>query len=222
MGQSYDRLMPLTLAVPMLALAVVSAPLSSRIELQVDVSALAAMPSPQLKAMTREAAEIWKPLGVALVWVTAERERLRPSARQGLKVVGAPPAAGIARFSRLGSIVFLEGRVIPEETLVLSVDTIARLVEDTSFANRRVRDWPPAARSALTGRALGRVLAHEIGHYLLAWRTHTAHGLMRQSFGGEVLIDPDRRGFEVPALLTARLRARLAQLAEPGRTIAAE
>ena len=222
MGQSYDGPMPLTFGVSMLALAVASAPLSSPIQLRVDVSALPAMPSRQLRAMTREAAEIWQVQGVALIWVTAESERLGPSARQVLRVVDAPPAAGTAEHSSLGSIVFLEGRVIPEQTLVLSVEAIGRLVEDTPFANRRVRDWPPAVRSALAGRALGRVLAHEIGHFLFAWRTHTAHGLMRQSFRGDLLIDPDRRGFEVPAMLATRLRARLAQLAEPGRTIAAE
>jgi hypothetical protein len=202
----------------MLALAVVSAP-PSPIQLQVDVSALAAMPSRQLRAMTREAAEIWRPQGVALIWVTGEHERIRPPARQMLKVVDASSAAGSDGCSRLGSVEFLDGHLIPELTLVLSVERVARLVENTPFANRRVRDWPPAARSELAGRALGRVLAHEIGHYLFAWRTHTDHGLMRRSFRSDSLIEPDRRGFEVPAVLTPRLRARLAQLAEPGRTI---
>ena len=62
------------------------------------------------------------------------------------------------------------------------------------------------------GRALGRVVAHEIGHVLFAWRRHTPHGLMRAQFGAVQLLDLDRRPFAVPADLLPRLRAHLEQL----------
>src|SRR5262245_14387741 len=189
MGRSYDCPMPWTICPPALALAAAIAPLPSPIELQIDISALATMPPRQLQGMTREASEIWKSHGVALTWLTAERELPRGT-RPVLKVVDAPPAAATAS-SRLGSIVYREGHMIPEHTLELVVETIGRLVEDTPWVNRRVRDWPPSVRSMLIGRALGRVLAHEIGHYLFAWRTHTDHGLMRQSFRRDLLVDPD-------------------------------
>jgi hypothetical protein len=55
----------------------------------------------------------------------------------------------------------------------------------------------------LIGRALGRALSHEIGHYLLKSKGHTPHGLMRAMWPSDELLSNDRRGFE----LTAEQRA---------------
>src|SRR5262249_59808629 len=41
---------------------------------------------------------------------------------------------------------------------------------------------PAAMAEILLGRALGRALAHEIGHFLLDTREHSTHGLMRAEF----------------------------------------
>jgi hypothetical protein len=41
----------------------------------------------------------------------------------------------------------------------------------------------------LLPRALGRALAHELGHYLLARRAHSPTGLMREAFRPEDLAD---------------------------------
>jgi hypothetical protein len=42
----------------------------------------------------------------------------------------------------------------------------------------------------LLSRALGRALAHEIGHYLLGRSRHTARGLMRPHFSPSELLEP--------------------------------
>jgi len=55
----------------------------------------------------------------------------------------------------------------------------------------------------LIGRALGRALSHEIGHYLLKSKAHTPHGLMRAMWPSDELLSNDRRGFR----LTAEQRA---------------
>jgi hypothetical protein len=55
----------------------------------------------------------------------------------------------------------------------------------------------------LIGRALGRALSHELGHYLLKSKIHTPHGLMRATWPSDELLSNDRRGFE----LTAEQRA---------------
>src|SRR5262249_3192437 len=39
-----------------------------------------------------------------------------------------------------------------------------------------------ASHEALIGRALGRALAHELGHYILRSKIHTGRGLMRASW----------------------------------------
>ena len=48
------------------------------------------------------------------------------------------------------------------------------------------------------GRALGRVLAHELGHYLLSLREHSPAGLMQPLFRTNQLIARNRRSFELP------------------------
>jgi hypothetical protein len=53
----------------------------------------------------------------------------------------------------------------------------------------------PMFRELLFGRALGRALAHEIGHDLLRSRAHSEHRLMRGQQRSCDLVAPDRRGF---------------------------
>ena len=43
----------------------------------------------------------------------------------------------------------------------------------------REEQWPPALRDRTLGRVVGRVLAHEIGHFVLRSPRHTSRGLMR-------------------------------------------
>ena len=62
------------------------------------------------------------------------------------------------------------------------------------------------------GRALGRVLAHEIGHVLLDVSDHDRTGLMRAAFRGDFLADPDRRPFRLTCRGVDRLGKRLREL----------
>ena len=157
----------------------------------------------------------------AVTWITTPAGRALPGHAHVLTIVDGrcppdrpAPCAGTPDSVRHDWALscFSRGMSPPSSTLVLSVDAIERLVGTTPWANRRVADWPSAVQAELVGRALGRVLAHEMGHYLLAWRAHTAGGLMRAEFNAEALVDPDRSSFTVPGNLLPRLRARLAQL----------
>jgi hypothetical protein len=53
----------------------------------------------------------------------------------------------------------------------------AALIPDVHFPS-----LPPRLSDVFLSRALGRALAHEIGHYLLGTSRHTARGLMRAQF----------------------------------------
>lgn len=61
-----------------------------------------------------------------------------------------------------------------------------------NIANRTI-----AGHRLLIGRALGRALSHEIGHYLFQSRLHTRHGLMRANWPSDELFSFDRGGFEL-------------------------
>ena len=95
-----------------------------------------------------------------------------------------------------------------------------RLVTGTSFMEKRGLEWPNSVRDQLVGRALGRVLAHEIGHFLLRLHDHTG-GLMRARHQVPALIDPDRRAFRLTPADAGRLRALLAPDGRVARTAAA-
>ncbi len=59
------------------------------------------------------------------------------------------------------------------------------------------------------GRALGRVLAHEIGHVLLGLPSyHDATGLMRAALPVEALVQIERQGVQLAEASVNRLRER--------------
>jgi hypothetical protein len=60
----------------------------------------------------------------------------------------------------------------------------------------------------LLSRALGRVLAHEIGHFLLRFPAHAAAGLMAAQHTVDDLTDPSRLSFQLHQL-EPRLREAL-------------
>ena len=184
----------------------------------VDLRQVAGLPPRQLRAMAAEAEALWRAAGIVLTWrFPGDPPPVAPSDDTVTVATAAPSGTAPAR---LGAVLFLEGRVDAERAIELSVTTIARLVEDARWSGRRVRDWPPSVRDDLTARALGRVLAHEIGHYLLAWRGHPAAGLMRARFPADLLISPDRTPFALSPVLARRLQARLPLLMARGRAAA--
>src|SRR5262249_7020220 len=62
------------------------------------------------------------------------------------------------------------------------------------------------------GRALGRVLAHEIGHVLLGAPFHDDVGLMRAEFRPDQLAEPDRAPFRLTCTGVSRLKGRISLL----------
>jgi hypothetical protein len=97
----------------------------------------------------------------------------------------------------LASILFLDDQ--PRPTIVVYHNTIAAIVSDSTLLGRHVSEWPPDFREVAMGRVLGRALAHEIGHFLLRSRNHSAIGLMRANPSISDLIGRDRRGFFLSA-----------------------
>jgi hypothetical protein len=86
------------------------------------------------------------------------------------------------------------GRVIlvtpdrPSRLIELSLPLVTTSVQGQMVFGRPVRDLPAVSQAVAVGRALGRVLAHEIGHWLFG-REHTPNGLMRASIKRRDLVD---------------------------------
>jgi hypothetical protein len=81
--------------------------------------------------------------------------------------------------------------------------------------------WPAGLREEIVARALGRALAHEIGHYLLRSPHHTSSGLMQARQKGSTLGSPNDHGFELTKTDRERLRVALAAAAQPACPVVA-
>ena len=66
-------------------------------------------------------------------------------------------------------------------------------------------------RETLLARAMGRALAHEIGHYLLGSKVHTGRGLMRAMHSASDFFGADRASFALDAAQRQAVAARLRQ-----------
>jgi hypothetical protein len=143
------------------------------------------------RVFMEEAARPWTMQGVDLCWISGGGALACGSGISTLFVALAPdtPAGPRGGHGPLGWLGF-SGERGPGSFAVLSVRTARRLVAQTTVGSRPLWSWPARAVEALLPRALGRALAHEIGHYLLRTREHAARGLMRASFRPEDLVAP--------------------------------
>ena len=151
-----------------------------------------------------EAAAIWGPYGVEIR--RADRCDL-PGEGTTLTVavadVQTTPDAPVRVAETLGAIRFKDG--LPEATIEIFYANVVRLTKTMSLRDQPEPNWPALYRALIQGRILGRVIAHEIGHYLLRSRAHTSAGLMRPRPSLADLVDVDRRPFALSP--TAEWRA---------------
>ena len=169
-------------------------------------------------AMIAEADAIWRPYGVAVV-VLLKAPDARDIADVRLTLAFGPASnAGTATAGPrrrgapgLGAIGFDE-RGLPGRALSVDVAVITGEIREGGLPPRPLDQWPQALVDLIIGRALGRVLAHELGHYLLSSPAHAPSGLMKPSFDSRRLAGSDRRPFALNSTALPRLRARLARL----------
>ena len=125
-----------------------------------------------------------------------------------------PPNLGT---KALGSIQFVDG--VPEPAIAIYPNAIASLVSTVEIFGMKQRAWPAAFRDVIVGRALGRALAHEIGHFLLRTRQHSKTGLMQALQPVRNLVDRENRRFALSAHeLTSLERYRRFMPISDGRT----
>ena len=70
----------------------------------------------------------------------------------------------------------------------VSLGAITSVVMRGVYRDTPVPDLPRRAQTDLLGRGLGRVIAHEIGHWRMG-REHARRGLMKESLNPQELID---------------------------------
>jgi hypothetical protein len=122
-----------------------------------------------------EAADIWRAAGLVIVWQLENGVAVRPPA---LRVwIGGARGTKSSESLALGWIMFDDAGAPARDIYVshANAEALLRTMRDLSATDR----MPRAEQEALLGRAMGRALAHELGHFLLASKAHTSKGLMR-------------------------------------------
>lgn len=180
------------------------------------VLAASSVPSDaRFDAVVNEVREIWRPhLNVEF------RPTPDPAAECGsviwLRLAGAP-FPGVSP-QALGWMPFVDGT--PSPLVTVSADRTRRLLAQGRWGGRTWDRLPEEVRARLFSRALGRAIAHEVGHFLLRSSSHPPRGLMRARFTVTDLLDGDRRRFRISPGEREVLRARVGQPAAPAPTFA--
>jgi hypothetical protein len=99
----------------------------------------------------------------------------------------------------------LDERGVPSPIRV-SLPGLQEILSEVEFLGHPVRYLGPGMFENLTGQAAGRVIAHELGHYLLRSSRHAAAGLMRPRYSGATLAGPSLEPFQTTAMQLASLR----------------
>jgi hypothetical protein len=169
------------------------------------------MPEDGMKAavlalVRAEVTAIWRQYGVEIVWEEQwTLEKPKPDlwvqfvdvALMSKNVKGAPAVAWIP---------FSSGMPLPY-VRVSKPNATALLKTRSWYDDRPLSDATEDLRNQALGRIIGRALAHEIGHFLLAAPVHSSNGLMRASLDPEHLVGPGTEHFKLQASDVRALRA---------------
>jgi len=131
--------------------------------------------------LTREVEQAWTPYGVTICWQVAGRGcegfavRLRVFVAEAL-----PPSTGKSARPVVGRITFYGDS--PGNEIFLSLEGGRFLVAHATLGGRTLGDWPAGIAERFLPVVMGRALAHELGHFLLASKAHARTGLMAAEF----------------------------------------
>jgi hypothetical protein len=177
-----------------------SRPLGVCIRLRIDRSI---PPRDIARQLMAEAEAIWRPYGIQLEWVGANTVEPRES---GVSLDVERRLRDVSRFEW--------ARVLGRTALVADTDGWRPIrVSFEAVANmlagetRRRGSTLGVVPDLSLGRALGRVLAHEIGHVLIS-ADHDRRGLMRAMLPDDQLGRPDRLPFRLTCETADQLRGR--------------
>jgi hypothetical protein len=168
----------------------------------------------ELEVAKREVTRLWAPYGVSVIWLQRHADCLTPPAPDFcLYAIFEKQLRQLRRWTArpsLGQVDFLaDGTPHPE--IRVGYTTVVEVL--AGWDRRRFGpDSPKAVRTEGVGRAIGRVLAHEIGHVLLASPAHAGKGLMRRSFPPQELAGLSADPFSLTPTDEASLIVRTARL----------
>ena len=163
-----------------------------------------------LKTIASEVSSIWSPYGVRIVWLSDRADGICEEMNGSLDVLVERHQSPLS--DKSGGVVLGRTRLrlypVDSGPIHIDYDAIERMIGTLSESRRIVLAGHPVLGSDDIGRALGRVLAHEIGHVVLAAPHHQPRGLMRACYVPDDLISLWRETFTLSNGEIERLRYR--------------
>ena len=175
------------------------------------------IPPKVVQAALDEAAAVWRAFGVTIVGriardvessgvgVLAERESL-PVGPTVRVLFDDGPSTMSNDAGTLGWIEFAADTPLAE--IHLSYANALELL-CRAYGVSQVNQMPIVQWRTFVSRALGRALAHEVGHYVLGSRAHTPRGLMKARQKANDLFGPHRMVFDLSPVDRAAVVSRL-------------
>jgi hypothetical protein len=149
-----------------------------------------------------EADAIWSAHGVTIRLAPATGSLPADAIVVRIAIARRPSSHTAGSSGALGSIDF-DGTGTPIPVITLYLRELIEMIAGSNGRGSGGDFAPMILRERAIGRAVGRVLAHELGHYLLCSRAHQRSGLMRAVHTAADLAGPDRGMFSLSRQLAA-------------------
>jgi len=159
-----------------------------------------------VSATLREADAVWRAAGFKFIW-----ERGAHLTTAGLRVVIGGGVSSNDRLMPLAWIGF-DPDGAPTSLLYVSHANALTFMANSRLTVGSIDGMTILQRETYLARAMGRALAHEIGHYLLASRQHTNKGLMMAVHSAAEFFSTDRRAFTIDAVERRQMAARFSSI----------
>lgn len=184
----------------------------------VGIVAASDVPARLVAAIVAETDSVWRGTGIQFFWQNQSIDTKSSSAMPSpyrtpmLRVqIGHQRRPGEAYRLPLGWIVF-DDPATPEQEIYLSYQNALVLLDNSEIVVGRTHSMPQLQVQTLLARAMGRALAHELGHYLLASKAHTQKGLMMAVHTAVELFGVERVDFRLAPAEQQQMLARLTSI----------
>ena len=181
-----------------------SANATTSVPLHVLLTLASNLPLMTRQALISEAERIWRHEQVTIEWTRPGHTVEHADAPLRVLVVARPQ---VARAPGDWPVAELFPDAAPRALAVASIDSAQRVVDEASRVSAADARAP---RDHRLGLVLGRAVAHEIGHFLLATHTHAESGLMRASIDAREFAAVSGEAFRLDRDASQWLRHRLA------------
>jgi hypothetical protein len=155
------------------------------------------VPTAVQRAAIAEADAIWSPYNVAVTGAEPLNAHRHDDLTLTVVMNPAPAATDPMWRAPLGAVDFDEAGA-PLHIVTVFIVRLVTMIEEARLWHVPAWEWPRVIREQVVGRAIGRVIAHEIGHVLLRTTGHAPRGLMRAVQRADELVDPARNRYRLP------------------------